>query len=531
MSVVPSASRRLLIEVAPALGLESSSRPAGAAWTTAAPPPRRRSAHPWDEAHLAVANPASVGLEATAAPLYAEPDFVQRFPTRGPGDLPPGLEGFGAGPCEATGMSADWPPAAALPFAWHLGDDFSGLAAARALVGAPAGRKVRIAILDTGYDPDHVTKPRFLNEELQRNFVDGDPSDATDPARHFPTNQPGHGTATMALLAGNRVRPPDSDFDDDLGGAPNADVVPVRIADSVVHFYTSAIANGLDYAVAIGADVVSMSMGGVPARSWAAAVNRAYEAGVAIFAAAGNRFGPSPPLSTVYPARFNRVVAVCGATADKTPYYKSGWHRLMQGCFGPAAKMATALTAFTPNVPWALMGCQALVSLDGAGTSSATPQAAAAAALWLQRAGVPESAQPWQRVEAVRNALFASADKSPDDETHFGQGLLRARLALDEPFRDDLDMTPSDSVSFPWLRMLDVLEATAEPDGRALMYEVEALQIYLQSPKMQQLAGGADPLADDLDAVTRKKLVGALRDSPLASQALRDRMTEMYGRL
>ena len=94
------------------------------------------------------------------------------------------------------------------------------------------------------------------------------------------------------------------------------------------------MAKGIEYAVEAGCQVVSLSMGGIPARSWAAAVNRTYEAGVAIFAAAGNRFGPSPPCSTVYPARFNRVVGVCGVTADGTPYYKPGLHRHKQGCFG-----------------------------------------------------------------------------------------------------------------------------------------------------------------------------------------------------
>jgi subtilisin family serine protease len=62
------------------------------------------------------------------------------------------------------------------------------------------------------------------------------------------------------------------------------------------------MAKGIEYATDAGCQVISLSMGGLPTRSWAAAVNRAYEAGVVICAAAGNRFGPSPPLSTVWPA-------------------------------------------------------------------------------------------------------------------------------------------------------------------------------------------------------------------------------------
>jgi hypothetical protein len=527
--------QRLLLELRPgtgpasaaAAGLESVSRPAGPApgWV-AAPRPAGRAEHPWDEAHRAVRDPSSVGLESVAGPAYAEPDLIQAFPFPRPDSG--GLESFTGSPCDDRGPDDFWPvgdPA----FGWHLDEAHSALKAARDRLGDPGdGHRVRIGHLDTGYDPAHASLPLHLLTELQRNFVDSDPNDATDPGRHFPGNNSGHGTATLALLAGRRVAIPDTAFDDYLGGAPFAEVVPIRIADSVVHFYTSAMATGLEYAVESGCQVVSVSMGGIPARSWAEAVNRAYEAGVAVFAAAGNRFGPSPPRSIVYPARFNRVVAVCGVTADGTPYYKSGLHRQMQGCFGPAAKMATALAAYTPNAPWAMMGCSGMIGFGG-GTSSATPQVAAAAALWLQAAAFPPGTAPWQRVEAVRKALFASADgSSPDSATYFGRGLLKTLAALDQPVDAGLSITPPDEVSFPWLRAVDLLESV--PSGADRMYEVEALQVFLQTPSLQELAGGADPMADRLAPAERKRLLEAMRRSPMISTALRAHLTDLINR-
>ena len=71
----------------------------------------------------------------------------------------------------------------------------------------------------------------------------------------------------------------------------------------------------------------------------------------------------------------------------------------------------------------------------------------------------------------------------------------------------------------PWRRTLG-FEA-APGDGRDLMYEVEALQIFLQSPRLQAIAAGADPLNDPLGPAERKRLVAGLRASPLASHALR----------
>jgi subtilisin family serine protease len=520
------ASRRLLIErPAASAVLESLSSTAAPTEWVAVPRPAGVSVHPWDEAHRAVRAPAALGLESTGV-SYAEPDFVQVFPFPRPDSG--GLESLTSSPCEDRGPNDYW-PVGTPAHGWHLDAGHSQLKAARDRAGDPGdGHRVRVGLLDTGYDPAHVTLPLHLLTALQRNFADGDPEDATDPGRHFPGNQPGHGTATLALLAGRRVRVPDTGFDDFLGGAPFAEVVPVRIADSVIHFYTSAMAAGIEYAIAAGCHVVSISMGGVPARSWAAAVNRAYEAGIAIFAAAGNRFGPAPPRSIIYPARFNRVVAVCGVTADGTPYYKPGLHSNMQGCFGPAEKMGTALAAYTPNAPWAMMGCPGNVGFGG-GTSSATPQAASAAALWLQATAAPAPVAPWQRVEAVRHALFGAADRThPNADEYYGRGVLKAAAALDVPFRSDLPKTPPDQVSFPWLRAIDLLESL--PNGEQQMYEVEALQVYLQTPRLQELAGGADPIANQLTADEARPVLEALRQSPMISEALRAKLGGILGR-
>ncbi|MDY3562405.1 S8 family serine peptidase [Gemmata sp. JC673] len=535
MALVAGGARRVLVEVPPdsglerasaAAGLESVARPSSSPGWAAAPAPGGAAEHPWDQAHRAVRDPGSVGLESVAPPTYAEPDFVQTFPFPRPDSG--GLESFTGSPCEDRAPDGFW-PVGAPEFGWHLDDGHSQLRAARTRAGDPGdGRRVRVAHLDTGYDPRHSTLPLQVLSGLARNFADGDPNDATDPGRHFPGNQPGHGTATLALLAGNRVAIPGTGFSDFLGGAPFAEVVPVRIADSVVHFATSAMARGIEYAIEAGCQVLSVSMGGVPARAWATAVNRAYDAGVAMFAAAGNRFGPSPPRMIVYPARFNRVVAVCGVTADGRPYYQSQLHVHMQGCFGPPAKMGTALAAYTPNTPWAVMGCGGSVGFGG-GTSSATPQAAAAAALWLQSVAAPAGTEPWQRVEAVRRALFASADRShPAAGTYFGRGALRASAALDQPFRTDLPKTPADEVSFGWLRAAGVLEAA--PTGVERMFEVEALQVFLQSPRVQELAGGADPASDPLPWAEAKPVLAELSRSPLASRALRAHLAALLVR-
>ena len=138
-------------------------------------------------------------------------------------------------------------------------------------------------------------------------------------------------------------------------------------------------------------------MGGLPSRAWAEAVDDAYEHGVVFCAAAGNHISISPD-KTVYPARFPRVLSICGVMANHTPYDQLTGTAL-QGNSGPASAMTHALSAYTPNIDWPLWGCPDGIRHNGEGTSSATPQVAAAAALWIEhnKTSLPRN---WQRVEA-----------------------------------------------------------------------------------------------------------------------------------
>jgi subtilisin family serine protease len=113
---------------------------------------------------------------------------------------------------------------------------------------------------------------------------------------------PGHGTGTICILAGNKISIPVAGFNDYLGGAPFATVIPCRISNTVVLMKTSSFAKALQYLIDLSnsgtqVHVVSMSMGGVPSKLWADAVNAAYDAGITIVTAAGNNFNGLPPVN------------------------------------------------------------------------------------------------------------------------------------------------------------------------------------------------------------------------------------------
>lgn len=472
--------------------------------------------------------------------------------------------------------SRHW-PAPADPF-WHLGDDYSQLGAARRRVAAALGGdegssrpRVRIVHLDTGYDDDHVALPDGLLREASLDFAAGGATPqagAADPSDGCFGCNPGHGTGTLSILAGSTMTLRDASgavvFDDALGGAPLAEVRAYRISPSVVHLTTGRMVRGFARAVEDGADVLSMSMGGLPSLALGDAVDLAYERGVAMFTAAGDFLQPPllpvrSPTSVVYPARFARVVAVTGATADRRTYAKApsafSWMRggvaswSLRGSYGPPSAMTHALAAYTPNVPWAVLTDAVpsnLLDLDGAGTSASTPQAAAAAALWLEanRPALDGEWSGWRKSEAVYRALLDRADRDAEADPdrrryvarYFGAGTLRAAdaLAPPAPGSPPLALRERSTIGLDWLELVTSVgpfaaEGAATARLRAQLVRTEAAQLVAGSARLQALLGEHD-LESPLPPRLRRRFLAALAKEPGASPTLRAALASIPAR-
>ncbi len=422
-----------------------------------------------------------------------------------------------------AGLKFDPPGRPAIDPVWYLRDRYSQLASARERVGRPApGMAIRIGHLDNGYDARHAGLPENLVKESSESLKKrGALSNAVgrleyemsvtreeenpgsmSAERLRPPDAPGigaarasHGLGTIGILAGRRVtlppQPGVAGYTGYLGGAPHAEIVPVRVAPWVVSLNTAELAYAIDYASREQhCDVISMSHGGAPTQAWADAVNAAYERGTAMFAAesdffsmVGNPFRPAGiilPASPVYPAAFGRVVGVTGVTSRGGSYGKNDYWRLVlrpwtllqwaaRGSYGadgtsavlyrPMRKVdpeqvkeqgelhAQPIAAYSPNIPWLAIRKEGgkeradALDLDGSGTSAATPQVAAAAALWLQknRAEIERAGDwhSWKKAEAVYYALLCSAERGKGDRADFylGAGTLKANRALDISYR------------------------------------------------------------------------------------------------
>lgn len=471
--------------------------------------------NPWDVCHAMVSD--GLGLAGAPQPVFAEPDLAQTWLSGEPEDPALALSAT----CTSDPQNTRY-PTADNDF-WYQDDahgQFDTLLSQLAEV--PLAQAVRVAHLDTGYDRSHLSLPQRLEQSLERNFVDEErPQDASDTSSGLVSN-PGHGTATLSILAGKPLSAMKR-----LGAAPFVRVVPIRVANRVELFYNSAIVKALRYVRELcrhpetAVQVVTMSMGGLASQLWAEEVNALYDEGVLLVTAAGNNFGNAPTHHIVFPARFNRVIAACGVMEDHQPYADLPI-TLMAGNYGPKSKMRTAMAAYTPNIPRAKFGCPNVIDRDGGGTSSATPQIAAAAAIWIQAHQQAWEAYPhqWMRVEAVRAALFSSA--SPSDQNKLGRGQLRALDAYHKPppAAESLHKEAADSAAFPFLRVLTGLGMTEFGDAQQRMLELEALQLS-QSAAIEAILPDPDVHPDSLSPDQRVALAQALAQHPRASQTLR----------
>ncbi len=463
---------------------------------------REASENPWDQAHAMMRMGFAVG---TGDLLAAEPEFEQQWVGG-----PPATDCV-AEPQDESGGKISGPGRF-----WHLGDGFSELEKARGAVNSDQQRRVLVAHLDTGYDRAH----RFVPANIapgERNFVRGEgaPDDASDVSKPGGLRNRGHGTGTIGILAGPII-----------GGAPDISVLPIRIADSVVRFRTGTMAQGFDYALSAGARVLSMSMGGLASALLADAVNKAYTAGLVMVTAAGNNFSGLPVRSIVYPARMRRVVAACGVMANGKSYSGLGFDT-MEGCYGPPSKMLTALSGFTPNIPWPEIGCPDIVDEDGQGTSAATPQLAAAAALWIAKYWDQlEGFIPWQRGEAVRQALFRSAtlgnQAKPDPKLGWGAVRSAQMLALAPANLGTLVPEPPATAGWAWVKLLTGRGtgiAAAGLSSADRLLGLELMQLAQRDPNVAEAVPDLD--AENVLPSHRTRFIEAAEASPMASRSLK----------
>jgi serine protease len=360
-------------------------------------------------------------LRRRADVVYAVPDVKAHASGFVPNDPGRGATPAGWG---AVQWNFDGPFGVNAPDAWqHLID-----------AGAPGGRGVKIAVLDTGVA--YAKRGKYLKSpDLNKGqFVQGYDFVSRDP---YANDRNGHGThvaSTIAETTNNSVGL--------TGLAYGATIIPVRVLDDHGEGDASNIAAGVRFAVRHGAKVINLSLefstdvtaAEIP--ELVDALAYAHRHGVFLVGASGNE----AHRSVAYPARARYVVSV-GSTTER-------------GCLSDFSNQGTGLDISAPGG-----GADALietdpnchpadkpghdifqVTLEGSasnrrfgipsgyeGTSMAAPHVAAAAALVIASGVIGANPTPGaieQRLKATARDL---GDPGPD--TRYGAGLLDAGAA------------------------------------------------------------------------------------------------------
>jgi hypothetical protein len=269
----------------------------------------------------------------------------------------------------------------------------------------PPGPGVPITIIDSGLDVNHMEfKARPNTTVLNEQQVEL-------------TSDEYHGT----IVASTAAAPIDGQ------GAIGVYPTAVLRAFDLWFLSESLIVQGISRAVASGAGVINLSLGGdEPSRAMYEAIVNAFGRGSIVVAAAGNeRLREDPP---IYPAGFPHVLTVGATNVNDLPSEFSST--------SPAVDLAAPGEA----IPWQHPTDPAIHTLAN-GTSFSSPQVAAATAwVWTARPGIEKT----QLFDLMRNSARDLQPAGFDRRT--GQGMLDIPSALTRALPPIDPMEPNDDV-------------------------------------------------------------------------------------
>lgn len=255
--------------------------------------------------------------------------------------------------------------------------------------GVTTGSGVTVAVLDTGVDADHPD----LHDVQRLEVTDG----AGNALGLGTQDTSGHGTHVAGIIAATM-----DNGRNGAGIAPDARILSFRVMDSRGYIYDEYLIAGIYDAVAAGAQVINISIGGMGYNQLTQdAVDDAAAAGVTIVASMGN----DGTNCLNYPAGYRNVIGVVATDRTNTRANYSSY-----GTWADVAAPGSRIYSTYKN--------EGFLSMSG--TSMATPVVTGVVALYKS---VYPNATPAQ----VTARLKATATKGSSD---LGAGIVNAANML-----------------------------------------------------------------------------------------------------
>jgi subtilisin family serine protease len=342
--------------------------------------------------------------EAQGAVLSVSPELVHHILTVAPGeyvrgyrdavtDLDTRLNG-GNGKAGGTATAA----VPTVPILQDTAQFTWGLQAVQANSSQYSGRGVKVAVLDTGFDSTH---PDFAGRNITtRSFIQGE----------SPQDGHGHGTHCIGTSCGPKAPSTGPRY----GVAYEAEIFAGKVLSNAGSGSDAGILAGIDWAVANGCAIISMSLGAdVPQvhPPYVAAGKRALDRGSLIIAAAGNnaRRLQSNVGFVGIPANSPYIMAVGAIDHQLDVTFFSSRSLAVRG-----GQVDVAGPGWQVYSSWLMPARYRSIS----GTSMATPHAAGVAALWAQATGF--------RGRELWSVLVQESDRLIAPSVDVGSGLVIA---------------------------------------------------------------------------------------------------------
>ena len=272
---------------------------------------------------------------------------------------------------------------------------------------------ILVAVLDTGIDYNHPDLAANY-VPLGYDWVNND----NDPLDDF-----GHGTHCAGIIAAT--------INNSIGiaGLAQVKIMAEKVMNAGGMGYYDWIAAGVYDAVAKGAKIISMSLGGSDdAPIFHDAVKYALAHGVLVIAAAGNSHSNVP----MYPAAYPEVIAVSATDENDTLASFSNFGNWID-LAAPGVNIYSTMPTYT--VMMNIIGYDMNYTY-ASGTSMACPHVAGVAALtW--------SLLPSSTPDRIRTILEHTADDlgAPGFDTSYGYGRINARRAVEGIPEHDVSIT------------------------------------------------------------------------------------------